>query len=106
VSEPGTERASEFAERRKPNGPKFVAARRKPSGLSASFRAKPGGLRRSATSVRHNSGAIGRKPPGEMRGELPINQPDGSRRSATFQQAASHTADSDYSASSAIRASS
>ena len=28
---------------------KKVAARRKPSGLSASFRAKPGGLRRSAT---------------------------------------------------------
>jgi hypothetical protein len=56
------------AERRKPTGPRFVAARRKPSGLSASFRARPGGLRRSATSVRHNSGAIGRKPPGETWG--------------------------------------
>jgi len=60
--------------RRKPNGPKFVAARRKPSGLSASFRAKPGGLRRSATSVRHNFGAIGRKPPGQMRRESPFGR--------------------------------
>jgi hypothetical protein len=44
------------AERLAPNGPRFVAERRKPSGLSASFRAEPGGLRRSATAVRHNSG--------------------------------------------------
>ena len=41
-----------------PNGPKFVAERRKPSGLSASFRAKPGGLRRMVLGLNRRAADV------------------------------------------------